>query len=185
MASSADLTTPTPLGQQQSVVVMCPRALVGRLIGKAGTTVKGIQLFSNAIVEVDQTDDPSRVILIGTTESLRVAQGIVNDIIDGKFKGFALLRQLVASKSAVGDGSMMTTTSFCSDPLGSTPSQRPESQYAYAPGVGLFPQRQVWCCLFFSTSRGKKRKEGPNRQDTTLRVENTPALNPPCPKQTP
>jgi hypothetical protein len=127
---------------QQVAVVMCPRALVGRLIGKAGTTVKGIQLFSNVIVEVDQAQDPSRVIMIGAPESLRVADGIVTDIIAGNFKGFALLRELVAAKSSSSissPSSLATITAMDA----SAPALHPERQYVYSPGVGLFPQRQV------------------------------------------
>lgn len=111
----------------QQVLMTCPRVLVGRLIGKAGTTVKGIQLFTGAVIEIDQLSDPSSISIFGSKAAAATAESMIRDIIAGKFKGFALLRTLVALEQ------------------GDQPQQRlrPDEQYAYAPGVGLFPQRQV------------------------------------------
>jgi rRNA processing protein Krr1/Pno1 len=119
------------------LTMSCPRALVGRLIGKSGTTVKGVQLFTGVVIEIDQTLDPSQIIILGSSaESVQLAESIVQDIVNGKFKGFALLRQLVTNQAAAHSSSSPS------------PSSTPQSsfsaeQYVYAPGFGLFPQRQV------------------------------------------
>lgn len=42
----------------------------------------------------DQSTDPTRVTIAGTPASLQLAVSMVNDIVCGHFKGFALLRQL-------------------------------------------------------------------------------------------
>jgi rRNA processing protein Krr1/Pno1 len=126
---------------ENRLTMSCPRALVGRLIGKSGTTVKGVQLFTGVVIEIDQLLDPSRIIILGSSaESVRMAESIVQDIINGKFKGFALLRQLVASQAAA-DASQATGAAAAAQPSASLATHA--EQYVYAPGFGLFPQRQV------------------------------------------
>jgi polyribonucleotide nucleotidyltransferase len=128
-------------GSDNRLTMSCPRALVGRLIGKSGTTVKGVQLFTGVVIEIDQLLDPSRIIILGSSaESVRMAESIVQDIINGRFKGFALLRQLVANQAAA-DASQVTGGAAAAQPSSASPSHA--EQYVYAPGFGLFPQRQV------------------------------------------
>ena len=117
---SSSISANLPL-EPPNVQIICPRSLVGRVIGKGGTTVKGIQLFTGAVIEVDQRDEPARIIVIGQADAVNVAKSMLTDILDGKFKGFALLRQLVSSQ-----------------PLPEQPAD-----YAYAPGLGMFPRRQL------------------------------------------
>jgi hypothetical protein len=105
------------------VVYQCPRELVGRLIGRNGVTIKGLQLFTCTVIEIDQKPNPAQVIVLGATaEATSLALSIVQDIVGGNFKGFALLRDLVGASQKGLD---------------------PGSNLVYAPGIGLLPRRQV------------------------------------------
>jgi predicted RNA-binding protein YlqC (UPF0109 family) len=107
----------------------CARALVGRIIGKNGTTVKGIQLFTSTLIEIDRVSEPSTVVVLGTSEASAVALSMISDILSSNFKGFKMLREL---------GSAHGPSSAC----GESPKEGP---FVYCPGVGMFPQRQVSC----------------------------------------
>lgn len=134
MAEAAPVAT---TAAAHRLTMSCPRALVGRLIGKSGTTVKGVQLFTGVVIEIDQTLDPSQIIILGSSaESVQLAESIVQDIVNGKFKGFALLRQLVTNQAAAHSSSPPS-------PRSTPQSSFSAEQYVYAPGFGLFPQRQV------------------------------------------
>jgi hypothetical protein len=104
-------------------ILTCPRALVGRIIGKHGTTVNGIQLFTKTLIEIDQASDPSTIVILGTPDASNVAASIITDILSSTFKGFKMLRELSALS-----GSSRTLE---------------EGQFVYCPGVGMFPQHQV------------------------------------------
>lgn len=109
----------------EHLIIECPRSLVGRLIGKSGTTAKGIQLFTETLINVYQAADPALVYIVGCPESMQMAASIVTDIIVNSFKGFALLRELVSQQHKIGS------------------SKELREQLVYAPGFGLFPRRQV------------------------------------------
>lgn len=111
------------------MTIQCPLSQVGCLIGKGGTTVKGIQLFTSAMVEIDQTSDPATVRITGNTLlSVHTAASIIEDIIAKTFKGFALLRELGLKRSGGLSLHARDTRLLC-------------DQLAYFPGLGLFPRR--------------------------------------------
>jgi rRNA processing protein Krr1/Pno1 len=96
---------------------------VGRLIGRSGVTIKGLQLLTGTVIEIDQRPDPSQVIVLGASaQATRFALSIIDDIVGGNFKGFALLRDVVAASRKGIDLS---------------------GSFVYAPGIGLLPRRQV------------------------------------------
>lgn len=75
-------------------VVECPKSMIGRVIGKGGETIKSLQHYTGAVIQIDQTTDPTKVTLAGTPESLEMAVPMVQDIARGTFKGFSMLRQI-------------------------------------------------------------------------------------------
>eukprot|EP01024_Parvocaulis_polyphysoides_P030235 TRINITY_DN2746_c1_g1_i1.p2 TRINITY_DN2746_c1_g1~~TRINITY_DN2746_c1_g1_i1.p2 ORF type:complete len:254 (-),score=22.67 TRINITY_DN2746_c1_g1_i1:2423-3184(-) len=83
----------------ESIVMLCPRQMVGRVIGRSGETIRAIQLYTNATISINQRYDPSLVIIHGGNASVALASQMVDDIIKGRFKGFALLRQAAARGS--------------------------------------------------------------------------------------
>eukprot|EP01025_Chloroclados_australasicus_P006193 TRINITY_DN12017_c0_g2_i1.p2 TRINITY_DN12017_c0_g2~~TRINITY_DN12017_c0_g2_i1.p2 ORF type:complete len:253 (-),score=21.28 TRINITY_DN12017_c0_g2_i1:525-1283(-) len=85
--------------QQESSTMLCPRHMVGRVIGQNGETIRAIQLFTSACISINQRQDPAVVVITGTPNELVLASQMVDDIIRGRFKGFALLRQ-AASKGS-------------------------------------------------------------------------------------
>lgn len=128
----------TSSSSSTTTTLLCARDLVGRVIGRGGTTVKGIQRFTGAVIQVDQRLDPSTITILGEPESVCVARSIICDIMAGNFKGFALLRQLVASK---------------------TFQESAAKQYVYAPGLGLFPQWQQYAAASFTSTANKAARD--------------------------
>ena len=57
----------------QTAVVACPRNMVGRVIGKGGETIKALQQYTGAVIQIDQSQDPTRVTIAGEVKSLQLA----------------------------------------------------------------------------------------------------------------
>jgi hypothetical protein len=53
-------------------------------------------------LQIDQSTDPTRVTIAGSPQSLQLAVSMVNDIVRGTFKGFAMLRQIALTTSQPG-----------------------------------------------------------------------------------
>lgn len=81
---------------KQTATIECPKSMVGRVIGKGGETIKALQQYTGAMIQIDQSQDPTKVTIAGTPSSLQLAVSMVNDIVCGHFKGFALLRQITS-----------------------------------------------------------------------------------------
>ncbi|GFR51706.1 hypothetical protein Agub_g14151 [Astrephomene gubernaculifera] len=111
-------------GRRQTAVVTCPKSMVGRVIGRSGETIKALQTYTGALIQIDQTCDPTKIAISGTPQNLNLALSMVHDIVRGTFKGFALLRQ---------------ATGHCSKG-----PQQIASRPVYAPGYGLIPPSQLY-----------------------------------------
>ena len=126
--------------QRQQTVVDCPRSMVGRVIGKGGETIKALQQYTGAMIQIDQSCEPTKVTVAGSAQSLQLAVSMVRDIVAGNFKGFALLRQLTS-----GTGPQL--------PQGY--EQLSQAQPVYVEGYGFVPPSQVrqghMCASTFST----------------------------------
>jgi far upstream element-binding protein len=64
-------------------VVLCTKQMVGRVIGRAGDVIKGLQAISGARIQIDQSVDPCRVSVTGTPEAVESAAAMVTDISQG------------------------------------------------------------------------------------------------------
>jgi predicted RNA-binding protein YlqC (UPF0109 family) len=115
--------------KRQTATVDCPKSMVGRVIGKNGETIKALQSYTGALIQIDQTVEPTKVTISGTPQSLNLAVSMVSDIVKGTFKGFALLRQLTAPLS------------LRPAPV---PAQVVQPRPVYAPGYGLIPPSQLF-----------------------------------------
>jgi hypothetical protein len=104
--------------------ISCPRNLVGRVIGKHGITVKGIQRFTGVCVEINQATDPASITFFGDCDSILVARNMIADILESRFKGFALLRELASERDRVA-------------------ADRAGRRFVYIPGTGLLPRHRV------------------------------------------
>lgn len=108
--------------KKQMATVDCPKTMVGRVIGKNGETIRALQNYTGALIQIDQTVNPMKVSISGTLQSLNLAISMVTDIVNGTFKGFAMLRQIANEQTAV-------DSTLC--------------QPVYAAGYGLIPPSQV------------------------------------------
>lgn len=115
--------------KRQTATVDCPKSMVGRVIGKNGETIKALQTYTGALIQIDQTVEPTRVTISGTPHSLSLAVSMVTDIVKGTFKGFALLRQIANPATARPSG---------------VPSPAAQPRPVYAPGYGLIPPSQLY-----------------------------------------
>ncbi|GBF95733.1 hypothetical protein Rsub_08715 [Raphidocelis subcapitata] len=116
--------------KRQTATVDCPKSMVGRVIGKNGETIKALQTYSGALIQIDQTVEPTKVTISGTPHSLGLAVSMVTDIVKGTFKGFALLRQV---------------TNAGVRPMGMPPAAPiAQPRPVYAPGYGLIPPSQLY-----------------------------------------
>lgn len=137
---------------KQTALLECPKSMVGRVIGKAGETIKALQQYTGAMIQIDQSTDPTRVTIAGSPQSLQLAISMVSDIIKGKFKGFAMLRQIAtANEIAQQHGGMNGMA----------------SQPVYVQGYGFMPPTQP-----VSTSSGYPSTQGAVPRE----VENPRAL---------
>lgn len=96
------MTAAAMAGLRDSASITAPRAMIGRVIGKEGSTIKALQQYTGAMIQIDQSGDPCLVTIAGSADSVNLAQSMIRDIVSGHFKGFALLRQLT-SKTVGGD----------------------------------------------------------------------------------
>jgi predicted RNA-binding protein YlqC (UPF0109 family) len=117
---------PAGLDAKQTAVVDCPKNMVGRVIGKGGETIKALQQYTGAMIQIDQSTDPTRVTIAGSPQSLQLAVAMVSDIVRGTFKGFAMLRQIA----------MATAVQSTLGPMG-------PPQPMYVQGYGFLPPSQA------------------------------------------
>ena len=70
-----------PGGMERNV--LCPRQYVGRIIGRQGDVIKGLQAITGARIQIDQTSDPCSVSITGSAEAVESCSSIVADIANG------------------------------------------------------------------------------------------------------
>jgi len=63
--------------------IECPKESVGKLIGRGGETIRGIQTATGARMQIDQTRQPCQVILAGSEACVEAGAQVVQEIIDG------------------------------------------------------------------------------------------------------
>lgn len=74
VAAPTETTTATTEG---ALVLLVARSRVGRVIGRAGDTIKSLQTYSGAAIQIDQSCDPTRVVLAGADGAVRLAASMV------------------------------------------------------------------------------------------------------------
>jgi polyribonucleotide nucleotidyltransferase len=60
----------------------CAKAMVGRVIGKQGDTIKQLQRNTGANVQIDQSSDPCIITITGQTANINNAVRDINNIIN-------------------------------------------------------------------------------------------------------
>ena len=63
--------------------VLCSKQYVGRIIGRQGDIIKGLQAITGARIQIDQTTDPCHVSITGSQEAVESCAVIVADIANG------------------------------------------------------------------------------------------------------
>jgi len=60
-----------------TATIECPKSMVGRVIGKGGETIKALQQYTGAMIQIDQSQDPTRVTIVGDRRSVDTAASMV------------------------------------------------------------------------------------------------------------
>ena len=63
--------------------IICPKNMVGRVIGKGGETIKALQKNFGCNIQIDQTIDPMKVTVAGQPQPVEQAAAAVTEIING------------------------------------------------------------------------------------------------------
>ena len=90
-------------GQAQKLVD-CPKEMVGRVIGRGGETIKGLQSQTGARIQIDQTATPCTVTITGNPYCVEAAARAVTDVINGGRRrpySAATQHQMAAAAAAV------------------------------------------------------------------------------------
>jgi len=68
---------------QISKLYECPKEAVGKLIGRGGETIRGIQMATGARLQIDQTRSPCQVVMAGSEACVEACVRVVKEIIEG------------------------------------------------------------------------------------------------------
>lgn len=70
-------------GIGETDLVIAPKSIIGRIIGRGGETIKNIQKMSNATLQIDQSVDPCKISLSGKQSAIDQAKVYINEIMNG------------------------------------------------------------------------------------------------------
>ena len=70
-------------GIGETDLVIVPKSVIGRIIGRGGETIKNIQKMSNATLQIDQSEDPCKISLSGKQPAIDQAKIFINEIMNG------------------------------------------------------------------------------------------------------
>jgi len=70
-----------------TLTVKCPRNIIGRIIGKGGETIKGLQRKYSVSVQIDQNSDPMIITVSGPKQPAQACQGEIRAIMDETQQG--------------------------------------------------------------------------------------------------
>lgn len=59
--------------------------MIGRVIGKGGDTIKALQHYTGAVIQIDQSETCT-IAVAGSHDSVQLALKMISDIINGVFK---------------------------------------------------------------------------------------------------
>lgn len=68
-------------GVGSTEVLECPKAMVGRIIGKGGETIKDLQKRFNASIQIDQGSTPCKITITGPSQMLTAAKRAIEELL--------------------------------------------------------------------------------------------------------
>ena len=77
----------TGYGQQRTSgggggqTIECAKSIVAKVIGRGGETIKSIQSRSGAKVQIEQNQDPCKIIINGAPQAIQMASQLINEVL--------------------------------------------------------------------------------------------------------
>jgi len=102
-SSAAQIIGATATASGQGQVIECPKDMVGRVIGRGGETIKGLQHHSGARIQIDQTDNPCKVSVTGAPHAIGEAMRMITDIVNGGSAAQYSVNNVAAQRPAYGE----------------------------------------------------------------------------------
>ncbi len=87
LPSAIHLPPDIQFGQGITRVIECPKHMVGRIIGKGGETVKGLQKQFAASIQIEQNAVPCKVTITGPPPAVAAVERAVMDLIEDRPMG--------------------------------------------------------------------------------------------------
>lgn len=64
-----------------TLTVQCPKGIVGRIIGKGGETIKGLQRKYHVSIQIDQGGDPMNVTITGPKQTAEYCKQEIQSLV--------------------------------------------------------------------------------------------------------
>lgn len=74
-------------GAGKTLELTCPKHMVGRVIGRGGETVKGLQRQYGAAIQIEQNANPCRVTITGPPGAVAAAERAILDLVEDRPPG--------------------------------------------------------------------------------------------------
>ena len=86
-----------------SLTIQCPQAMVGKIIGRSGQTIQGLQDQTGAKIQIDQQKPegvPRDIAISGSAASVEMAKGLIDGLLASEGPGMAPVAGAVAGVSS-------------------------------------------------------------------------------------
>lgn len=121
----------------------CPKERVGKIIGRGGETIRGIQMATGARLQIDQTRQPCQVVMVGTEACVEACAQVVSEILEGG--STAVFNEIARG----GQGFAYAATSATYAPAGwATPAVAATPAHAVDPSLVYAQQQAVYAQMY-------------------------------------
>ncbi|KAF5831863.1 hypothetical protein DUNSADRAFT_12518 [Dunaliella salina] len=148
-----DLVSGDPASAQQVIqkygvgttrTIDCPKSVVGRVIGKGGETIKGLQKQFSTSVQIDQTVNPCKITVAGPTQNVMNCQAAIEDVMEdrpamGMGMGMGMPGGRPPFNPAMFGAPGPYGAAPYGAPYGATPYGAPAPAYGGFPGAAAYP----------------------------------------------
>ena len=88
-----------------SIMIQCPQSMVGKIIGRSGATIQGLQDQTGAKIQIDQQKPegvPRDIAISGSAASVEMAKGLIDGLLASEGPGMAWHQQDTTTRGHTG-----------------------------------------------------------------------------------